>query len=178
VVAAVNFARTHRLRLVVKGGGHSYLCGSNAPDSLLVWCSPWTRSRCTTASSRRLQRSAAAGYICDFLTDLLEAEFAAVMTCERTGSLIETVGFELAIIDVNMPEISGYELAKCAAIRNIPALLSSGHPDADIKIRKSNCPYLAKPYWVTDLTFKVAEATTHADENVRYIKAAFGPKSR
>ena len=37
VVAAVNFAREHRLRLVVKGGGHSYLGTSNAPDSLLVW---------------------------------------------------------------------------------------------------------------------------------------------
>ena len=40
VVAAVNFARAHRLRLVVKGGGHSYLGGSNAADSLLVWMRP------------------------------------------------------------------------------------------------------------------------------------------
>jgi FAD/FMN-containing dehydrogenase len=37
VAAAVNFARTHNLRLVVKGGAHSYLGTSNAPDSLLVW---------------------------------------------------------------------------------------------------------------------------------------------
>ena len=37
VVAAVNFAREHRVRLVVKGGGHSYLGGSNAADSLLIW---------------------------------------------------------------------------------------------------------------------------------------------
>jgi FAD/FMN-containing dehydrogenase len=37
VVAAVRFARTHNLRLVVKGGGHSYLGTSNAPDSLLLW---------------------------------------------------------------------------------------------------------------------------------------------
>lgn len=37
VVAAVNFARKHRLRLVVKGGGHSYLGTSNAADSLLLW---------------------------------------------------------------------------------------------------------------------------------------------
>jgi FAD/FMN-containing dehydrogenase len=37
VVAAVNFARNHRLRLVVKGGGHSYQGTSNAADSLLVW---------------------------------------------------------------------------------------------------------------------------------------------
>lgn len=37
VAAAVNFAREHKLRLVVKGGGHSYLGTSNAADSLLVW---------------------------------------------------------------------------------------------------------------------------------------------
>ncbi|MGA9423331.1 MAG: FAD-binding protein, partial [Rhodanobacteraceae bacterium] len=33
----VNFARKHHLRLVVKGGGHSYQGRSDAPDSLLVW---------------------------------------------------------------------------------------------------------------------------------------------
>jgi len=37
VVTAVNFARAHNLRLVVKGGGHSYQGTSNAPDSLLIW---------------------------------------------------------------------------------------------------------------------------------------------
>jgi FAD/FMN-containing dehydrogenase len=37
VAAAVNFARKHHLRLVVKGAGHSYHGTSNAPDSLLVW---------------------------------------------------------------------------------------------------------------------------------------------
>jgi FAD/FMN-containing dehydrogenase len=37
VAAAVKFAREHRLRLVVKGGGHSYQGTSNAADSLLVF---------------------------------------------------------------------------------------------------------------------------------------------
>src|SRR5271169_6599819 len=37
IAAAVNFARDNRLRLVVKGGGHSYQGTSNAADSLLVW---------------------------------------------------------------------------------------------------------------------------------------------
>jgi FAD/FMN-containing dehydrogenase len=37
VVAAVNFARENKLRLVVKGGGHSYHGTSCAADSLLVW---------------------------------------------------------------------------------------------------------------------------------------------
>jgi FAD/FMN-containing dehydrogenase len=36
-MAAVNFARENRLRLVVKGGGHSYQGTSDAGDSLLIW---------------------------------------------------------------------------------------------------------------------------------------------
>lgn len=37
VAAAVRFAARRNLRLVIKGGGHSYQGTSNAPDSLLVW---------------------------------------------------------------------------------------------------------------------------------------------
>ena len=37
VVAGVNFARERNLRLVVKGGGHSYHGTSNCADSLLIW---------------------------------------------------------------------------------------------------------------------------------------------
>jgi FAD/FMN-containing dehydrogenase len=43
VAAAVSFARDRRLRLVVKGGGHSYQGTSNAPGSLLVWTRPMDR---------------------------------------------------------------------------------------------------------------------------------------
>lgn len=37
VVAAVNFARDNNLRLVIKGGGHSYQGTSDSTDSLLIW---------------------------------------------------------------------------------------------------------------------------------------------
>src|SRR5258708_299134 len=37
IAEAVSFARENDLRLVVKGGGHSYQGTSNAPDSLLIW---------------------------------------------------------------------------------------------------------------------------------------------
>jgi FAD/FMN-containing dehydrogenase len=37
VAAAVSFAGAHNLRLVIRGGGHSYLGTSNAPGSLLIW---------------------------------------------------------------------------------------------------------------------------------------------
>lgn len=37
IARAVDFAREHNLRIIVKGGGHDYLGRSSAPDSLLVW---------------------------------------------------------------------------------------------------------------------------------------------
>src|SRR5262249_24778329 len=37
VAAALRFARTRKVRVVVKGGGHSYVGGSNGPDSLQIW---------------------------------------------------------------------------------------------------------------------------------------------
>ncbi len=37
IAEAVKFARAKNLRLVVKGGAHSYLGQSNAPDSLMIW---------------------------------------------------------------------------------------------------------------------------------------------
>jgi FAD/FMN-containing dehydrogenase len=37
VAAAVDFARDRNLRLVIRGGAHSYLGTSCAPDSLMIW---------------------------------------------------------------------------------------------------------------------------------------------
>jgi DNA-binding NtrC family response regulator len=114
--------------------------------------------------------------ICDLLTGVLEDELAAMVRCERTGSLalraIETSGFDLAIIDVNMPEVSGYELARRAANRNIPALLSSGHPDATATLQECEFPHLAKPYRIDELVEAASIAITHGRENIRRIEAS------
>jgi CheY-like chemotaxis protein len=50
--------------------------------------------------------------------DLLQVEFAPGEVRTNGGlalRAIETAGFDLAIIDVNLPEISGYVLARRAA---------------------------------------------------------------
>ena len=66
VVAAVNFARANNLRLVVKGGGHSYQGTSNAADSLLIWTRAHERRRHARFLRRRglrRARGAAAGRV-------------------------------------------------------------------------------------------------------------------
>jgi CO/xanthine dehydrogenase Mo-binding subunit len=55
VVAAINFARSHNLRLVVKGGGHSYQGTSNAPDSLLVWTRAMKEAEVEVSSKREIR---------------------------------------------------------------------------------------------------------------------------
>ena len=62
VATAVNFARAHRLRVAVKGGGHSYQGTSNAPDSLLIWTRAMDRIELHDAFvAARLHRGASAG---------------------------------------------------------------------------------------------------------------------
>ena len=63
VAAAVDFAREHNLRLVVKGGGHSYLETSNAPDSLLIWTRDGRDRAARRVCAAGLQRVAATGGI-------------------------------------------------------------------------------------------------------------------
>jgi len=77
----VDFAREHRVRLVVKGGGHSYVAGSNAPDSLLIWTRPNMRAvqlHDRLCPGRRRPGTAAA--------NLLEAEVVTPDGAVRTAN--------------------------------------------------------------------------------------------
>jgi FAD binding domain len=56
VVAAVNFARENNLRIVVKGGGHSYQGTSNSVDSLLIWTSGGIQKRNSGISQEMFSR--------------------------------------------------------------------------------------------------------------------------
>jgi CheY-like chemotaxis protein len=114
--------------------------------------------------------------VCVVVSEILQTDFSATLVCVKTGTLaaqaIATGRFDLAIIDVGMSEICGYDLAARAANRNIPALLCSGHPDADAKLRGTDCPYLAKPFGIDELVSQAALAMAQAGENIHRIQAS------
>jgi hypothetical protein len=51
-------------------------------------------------------------------------------------------------------------------------LLFSGHPDADIKLKGSECSCLAKPHRIAELIGEAAKPITHAAENIRRVKTS------
>jgi DNA-binding NtrC family response regulator len=80
--------------------------------------------------------------------------------------------FDLAIIDVGLPEISGVELATFAANENIPVLLISGHPEINNKLERFDYPYLAKPFGLDKLAAEAVRVIAATGENIRRVKAS------
>jgi DNA-binding response OmpR family regulator len=114
--------------------------------------------------------------VCDLLGEVLEVHLGAVVRRASTGTLgaeaIETAGFDLAIIDMGLPGISGFELAKRAADKNIPALLCTGHPDALATLKAHGCPHLAKPFKPEELVYQAAKIITRTAETIYLLKAS------
>ena len=108
---------------------------------------------------------------CDFMTDALEMGLLAAVECEHSGKsglkAIEGGCFDLAIIDVNLTEVSGLELAQKAANRNIPALLCGGGADAVSKAKALDLPHLSNPFHADELISTAAQILILNTENIR-----------
>ena len=116
--------------------------------------------------------------ICDLLVDLFATELAADVTCAKRAEdaleQIRTGAFGLALIDVGMPQISGFELATHAVTNNIPVLLYSGHPDALRKLQEHDFAYLAKPFAIEDLVDEAVRIISFPTENIADTKISIG----
>ena len=82
--------------------------------------------------------------ICDVLADCLQDLPDTEVRCALTGMLgaekLRTGRFDLALIDVLLPEISGLELTAIAASENTAVLLLSGHPETNEKLEQFGYP--------------------------------------
>jgi DNA-binding response OmpR family regulator len=114
--------------------------------------------------------SAVAFTVADAFANDLAAQVRYAGTVSLAVELIETGTYDLAIIDANMPEISGFELARRAANRNVPALLCSGNPDTLRKLVDFEVPHLAKPFAPDLLILEAARVITQAQTNIRKIR--------
>ena len=114
--------------------------------------------------------------VCEVVTDCLREDLGAEVECALTGArgaqMITTMRFDLALIGAVLPGVSGVALAEPAANENIPALLTSGHPEVCETLDRFNFRHLKKPF---DLDTLVAEATgiiRDTRETIRRVKAS------
>jgi len=107
---------------------------------------------------------------------LTESCRAAVMRAgdgETATRCLQNQHLDLAVIDVLLPDMSGFALAKRAADRNVPALLMSGHPREQEACRTHEYPHLDKPFALSALTAAAREAVTGARENIARLHKSY-----
>jgi DNA-binding NtrC family response regulator len=114
--------------------------------------------------------------ICDLLADAL-GDFGADVQCVTTGrsgrKLLTGKRFNLAIIDVVLPDASGLALAAIAANENTPVLLLTGHPRAMARLKQYeivDIPCLLKPFDLVQLCAETERVMAESHQNVERIK--------
>lgn len=114
--------------------------------------------------------------VCDVVTDCLQSDLRARVDCALNGEdgwiLIKSYQYDLAIIDVMVPGIGGFQLAELAANENIAVLLTSGHPDACDRLWRFQFPHLQKPYNFDTLTDEATTIIQETRENIRRVRDA------
>jgi DNA-binding response OmpR family regulator len=108
--------------------------------------------------------------ISDLIVDCFDAEAECASDGFSGARMIAGWHFDLAVIDVGLPLISGFELAGFAANENIPVLLVSGHPGLNEKLRRFGYPYLEKPFGLNALCAEAVRAIGESQENIRRVK--------
>ena len=102
------------------------------------------------------------------LSDALTQELRAEVICADTGAsasrALHEASWDLAVIEATLPDMTGFELAELAATNHIPALLISGHPQAQETCRALGYPHLDKPFAFSAL--QAAAATVLRDTRV------------
>jgi len=113
--------------------------------------------------------------ICDFVADAL-CDLPAEVHCAVTGyagaALLRSRGFDLALIDVILPDVSGLSLARAAANENTPSIMVSGHPGAAMKCHEFGFHFVSKPFGVADLTKEAAQVLADNRAALRRVREA------
>jgi DNA-binding response OmpR family regulator len=110
--------------------------------------------------------------ICALLKEAL-CDVRSEVTSAPTGTLgaeeLLSQKFDLALIDVWLPDFSGFILAELASNEGTPVLLMSGRPDSIEQLRRFGFPFISKPLDLQVLVGEARWAMAHGRENARSI---------
>ena len=106
----------------------------------------------------------------------LEAYCAArVVRCGTGAAAIEAMQrqrLDAAVLEADLPDISGFAVADRAGTMNIPVLLIPGRPDHALICRDYGYPCLLKPLLPTTLAEETLGIIRRAKENIDRVQAS------
>ncbi|MBM4360392.1 MAG: response regulator [Deltaproteobacteria bacterium] len=86
----------------------------------------------------------------------------AVTSAKAALKLLETVKVDLVLVDINMPEMSGFELCsvlkRMPSTRDVPVLFLSAATDTEHKVeafRRGGVDYVSKPFQFEEIRARV-----------------------
>lgn len=104
-----------------------------------------------------------------FIAEVLSAGSTVNVKCVATAALaghaLDQEVFHAAIIDLDMPSMLGFELAKRAANKSIPTLLCTGNPDIITQLKEHHLPHLSKPFRSGELIHEATKMTASVADN-------------
>jgi DNA-binding response OmpR family regulator len=101
---------------------------------------------------------------------------ARVTSADNGASATHALGtlrFDLAVIDIILPDISGFELAARTAESNVPVLLISGHPEEQELCRLVGYPHLEKPFTFDALAKSARSILRDTRANIARVQQSY-----
>jgi DNA-binding response OmpR family regulator len=78
-------------------------------------------------------------------------------------SLLSSLKIDLVVVDVNLPDGLGTEVAQRAASLTIPGILMTGHPGHIAEFDQKGVAYIAKPFRAEQLRKEVRDRLVRTD---------------
>ena len=79
----------------------------------------------------------------------------------------------LALVDLMLPDMCGFEVARCVANYEVPTILMSGHPAKMLLCEEYGFPHLCKPFSISQLTNLTTKVIREADQNVAQLQWSY-----
>ena len=87
----------------------------------------------------------------DMLSDIGCTPLGPAKTVKSALKLIEDVGFDVALLDVNLNGEETYPIANTLAARAVPFVFASGYSAGGLRAKFRSIPFLQKPFQQQEL---------------------------
>jgi DNA-binding response OmpR family regulator len=116
-------------------------------------------------------------HVADVLIDECElalgADVVAVGTGDGAIQALSRFSPTLALVESELPDMSGFEVAQRAANNNVPAILMSAHPEKMLLCEEHGFPHLRKPFSIVELTSLATKTIREAEQNVAQLQRSY-----